>query len=83
MLASFDMLAWVPGPLELSVIAVVALLFFGRRLPEVAKSMGKSIVEFKKGLKDVKDDIDTASTPDDDRKALPANDEANENKSST
>ncbi len=83
MLASFDMLAWVPGPLELSVIAIVALLFFGRRLPEVAKSMGKSIVEFKKGLKDVKDDIDTASTSDDDRKALPANDQTNENKSDT
>ena len=83
MLASFDMLAWVPGPLELSVIAIVALLFFGRRLPEVAKSMGKSIVEFKKGLKDVKDDIDTAGTPDDARKALPANDQSNEDKSST
>ena len=81
MLASFDMLAWVPGPLELTVIAILALLFFGRRLPEVAKSMGKSIVEFKKGLKDVKDDIDTASTPDDDRKALPANDDTNEDKS--
>ncbi len=83
MLASFDMLAWVPGPMELAIIAGLALLLFGRRLPEVAKSMGKSIVEFKKGLKDVKDDIDTASTPDDDRKALPANDQANENKSST
>lgn len=83
MLASFDMLAWVPGPMELAIIAGIALLLFGRRLPEVAKSMGKSIVEFKKGLKDVKDDIDTAATPDDDRKALPANDQANENKSST
>ncbi|MCH8853219.1 MAG: twin-arginine translocase TatA/TatE family subunit [Planctomycetes bacterium] len=83
MLASFDILAWVPGPLELCVIASLALLFFGRRLPEVAKSMGKSIVEFKKGLKDVKDDIDTASPPDDDRKALPANEQTNENKSST
>ncbi len=83
MLASFDMLAWVPGPLELTIIAIAALLLFGRRLPEVAKSMGRSIVEFKKGLKDVKDDIDTAATPDDDRKALPANDHTNENKSST
>ena len=83
MFASFEILAWVPGPLELGVIAIVALLFFGRRLPEVAKSMGKSIVEFKKGLKDVKDDIDTASTPDDDRKALPENDDTNEDKSSS
>ena len=83
MVASFDMLAWMPGAPEMLVIAAVALLFFGRRLPDVARSMGKSIVEFKKGLKDVKDDIDTASTPDDDRKTLPANDQADENKSST
>ena len=83
MLASFDLVAWVPGPLELTIIAIAALLLFGRRLPDVAKSMGRSIVEFKKGLKDVKDDIDTAGTPDDDRKELPANDQTNENKSST
>ena len=83
MLASFDMLAWMPGAPEMLVIAAVALLFFGRRLPDVARSMGKSIVEFKKGLKDVKDDIDTAGIADDDRKALPANDESNEDKSST
>lgn len=83
MLASLDMLAWVPGPLELTIIAIAALLLFGRRLPDVAKSMGRSIVEFKKGLKDVKDDIDTATTPDDDPKVLPANNQANDNKSST
>ena len=45
MFTSLDMLAvWMPGAMELAIIAVVALLFFGRRLPEVAKSMGKSIV---------------------------------------
>ena len=82
MLASTDIIAWVPGGLEVLIIAGVALLIFGRRLPDVARSMGKSIVEFKKGLKDVKDDIDTASTPDDDRKALPANDQTKEDKSS-
>ena len=81
MLASFNMLAWMPGAPEMLVIAAVALLFFGRRLPDVARSMGKSIVEFKKGLKDVKDDIDTASTRDDDQKALPANDDADNDKS--
>ncbi len=73
----------MPGGIEWVVIGVVALLLFGRRLPDVARSLGKSIVEFKKGLKDVKDDIDMASTPDDDRKELPANHETNENKSST
>jgi sec-independent protein translocase protein TatA len=82
MFTSFDILAFMPGPMELAIIAGIALLLFGRRLPEVAKSMGRSIVEFKKGLKDVKDDIDTASSSVDDQKALPANDDTNKDKSS-
>jgi sec-independent protein translocase protein TatA len=52
---------WMPGTFEWIIIAVVALLIFGRRLPEVARSVGKSIVEFKKGIKDVKGDIENQS----------------------
>ena len=52
----------LPGGTELIVIGVFGLLLFGRRLPDVARSMGKSIVEFKKGLKDVKEEIDSASS---------------------
>lgn len=61
----------LPGGMEWGVILVVALLIFGRRLPDVARSVGKSIVEFKKGLRDVKGEIDdqarldTSGTPDD------------------
>lgn len=54
-------LAWFPGTAELIVIGVLGLLIFGRRLPDVARSVGKSIVEFKRGMRDVKDDIDLAS----------------------
>lgn len=49
------------GPMEITIILMVGLLLFGRRLPEVGRGLGKSIVEFKKGLKDVTDEIDDAS----------------------
>lgn len=49
---------------EYLIIAVIMLLLFGRRLPEVGRSLGKGIVEFKKGLRDVDDDVKReSSTP--------------------
>lgn len=48
---------WMPGPWEMAIIAIIALLLFGRRLPEVGKSLGKGIVEFKKGLREVQDEV--------------------------
>ena len=51
----------LPGYAEFLVVAFVGLLLFGRRLPEVARSLGRSVVEFKKGIKDVKDDVEMAS----------------------
>ncbi len=50
-------LAWAPGPLEIVLIAMAALLLFGKRLPELAKSLGKGVTEFKKGLSGVEDEI--------------------------
>ncbi len=45
------------GTTEVIVILVLALLLFGRRLPEVGRSLGRGIVEFKKGVKGIEDDI--------------------------
>lgn len=45
------------GPMEIGIILLIGLLLFGRRLPEVGRGLGKSIVEFKKGLRDVTDDV--------------------------
>ena len=54
----------IPGYLELVVVLMVGLLLFGRRLPEIGRSVGRTIVEFKKGIREVKDDVSAAATSD-------------------
>ncbi|MGE5612619.1 MAG: twin-arginine translocase TatA/TatE family subunit [Bacillota bacterium] len=55
-------LGWgMPGGAEWILIAAFGLLIFGKRLPEVGRSLGKGIVEFKKGLKGVEDEVEEAS----------------------
>jgi TatA/E family protein of Tat protein translocase len=59
MISSPHILAFIQnlGWPELLVIGVIALLIFGKRLPEVGRSLGKGIVEFKKGLRDTGDEL--------------------------
>src|SRR5262245_21053587 len=56
---------------DMLVILAIALLLFGKRLPEVGKSLGKGIVEFKKGLKGIDEDIETQSSKPAPRQELP------------
>ncbi|MCX5634361.1 MAG: twin-arginine translocase TatA/TatE family subunit [Planctomycetota bacterium] len=51
-------MAWMPQGYEWLIILVVALLIFGKRLPEIARSVGKSLTEFKKGISEAKDTHD-------------------------
>ena len=62
----------MPGPFEWIIIAGLGLLIFGKRLPEVGRSLGKGIVEFKRGLKSVEDDVAMVDDePSEPRKQIP------------
>ncbi|MCX2742878.1 twin-arginine translocase TatA/TatE family subunit [Mangrovivirga sp. M17] len=52
-------LAWTPGAGELILIAFVVVLLFGaKKIPELARGMGKGIREFKDATKDISKEID-------------------------
>lgn len=46
----------MPGVVEITIILVIVLLIFGNRLPGVMRSLGLSIVEFKKGINEQADE---------------------------
>jgi sec-independent protein translocase protein TatA len=51
----------MPGGPELLVLFLIVLLLFGaKRIPEVAQNLGKGIREFKKSMREVQSEIDTA-----------------------
>ena len=53
------MIALLPnlGPMELLIVGGIALMIFGNRLPSVARSVGKSLTEFKKGMNEIEEDV--------------------------
>lgn len=50
------------GPTEFVVVGLVVLLLFGNRLPSLMRSMGRSVVEFKKGVNEIEDHDDDDMT---------------------
>ena len=50
------------GWFEMMMLMGVAVLLFGKRLPEVGRSLGKGIIEFKKGLSGAVDELDISGT---------------------
>jgi sec-independent protein translocase protein TatA len=60
---TFSLLGFMlPGGSEWVILLVLGLLIFGRRLPEVGRSLGKGIVEFKRGIKGIEDEVETESS---------------------
>jgi sec-independent protein translocase protein TatA len=59
------------GPMEWAVVLIIALLLFGRRLPEVGKSLGQGIKEFKKGLKETSEEVQKSDDSSSARRSLP------------
>ncbi len=48
------------GTMEILIIVLIIVLLFGaKKIPELAKGIGKGMKEFKKGMKDIEDDINS------------------------
>ena len=50
-------------PMGMLIVGLVALLMFGKRLPDVMRSLGKSVTEFKKGIDEKPTDEDGSTRP--------------------
>jgi sec-independent protein translocase protein TatA len=59
-----SLFAFFGAPWEMVLVALVALLLFGNRLPSVMRSLGQSVTEFKKGMENpTEDDAVTKTDP--------------------
>ena len=42
---------------EVLIVLAIALVLFGNKLPQLARSLGKSLTEFKRGVSEIQDDL--------------------------
>ncbi|MBR5512337.1 MAG: twin-arginine translocase TatA/TatE family subunit [Bacteroidaceae bacterium] len=53
------------GGTEIIIIAIIILLLFGgKKIPELMQGLGKGVKSFKKGMKDIEDDIENCDKDD-------------------
>jgi sec-independent protein translocase protein TatA len=57
--AQYTMALWTPQGLDwLWILLIILVIFGGKKLPELARSIGKGLSQFKKGLRDVEDEVE-------------------------
>jgi sec-independent protein translocase protein TatA len=49
------------GPTEFIIVLIIGVLLFGKNLPTVGKQLGRSLMEFKKGLSDIQSEVNAAA----------------------
>jgi sec-independent protein translocase protein TatA len=60
-----QLFAFIEGilrPSHIVIILIVGILLFGKRLPDIGKSLGRTLMEFKKGIKGLEDDIEPSAS---------------------
>jgi sec-independent protein translocase protein TatA len=55
------LLASFLSPMDMAIIAVLAVLLFGDRLPQVMRAVGQGVSEFKKGMREIENQIESAT----------------------
>ena len=50
------------GGQEILLLVVLGVLLFGRKLPEVGRALGKTFVEFKKGVRGLEEEVESSSS---------------------
>jgi sec-independent protein translocase protein TatA len=58
---SLSLLGFMLGTQEILMLLVLGVLLFGRKLPDIGRSLGKTMVEFKKGMKGIEDEVSEPS----------------------
>lgn len=56
-----SLFAYFASPMDLIIVGVIVLLLFGNRLPSVMRSLGRGVVEFKKGVSGIEDELEEAT----------------------
>jgi sec-independent protein translocase protein TatA len=59
---SLSLFGFMLGTQEILMLLVLGVLLFGRKLPDIGRSFGKTIVEFKKGVKGIEDEVSEPSS---------------------